>query len=501
MYEASSVFNYMVQPCLRIGPFSISAATSSKTITRLDGPLFPQLEDTVGGTYKVSFSSSMENTGSANLPFTTGSVEVNVLSVNEDGTQIVVDQDIFITASMIAAGESTFDLSVIDPQGNPSDPPRPLLKVALPINFKSNTEAVHELISSHGTTKLLNRTNDVLGFRVLDVNNTIIHQGKFSDNGAGVLSQIDNKSITTPNAGEGKLLLFITGAASDLYPDGIISSSADNLKVNIAPVASRLGLSTKTISGSFISSKIGKTLSVSELESNNLLVSSSHPNTGTHGLFTKGNTEKIISQYVLDGGEHRIRTNEILFITASSEATGTKAEFTYYTYKNPIDIGNTPPAELVGGSFDYSDPVSGQTVSYKITGISGNSITLDNLSATPSNGIIAIEPSDISTRYVETTNTEFNLQFKNTHLIFENEFHCTVDEHEFNHTLNASARKYKSTEQGELADFATDPKFRPYVTTVGLYNDEGELLVVGKLAQPVKTSTETDTTFVVRYDT
>ena len=426
---------------------------------------------------------------------------LNVLSVNEDGTQITVDQDIFITASMINVGESTFDLSVIDPKGNPNDPPRPLLKIALPINFKPNTEAVHELISNHGTAKLLNRTDDVLGFRVLDINNNIIHQGKFNDDGAGVLSQIDNKSITTPNAGEGKLLLFITGAASDLYPDGIISSSADNLKINITPVSSRLGLSTKTISGSFISSKIGKTLSASELESNNLLVSSSHSGTGTHGLFNTGNTEKVISQYVLDGGEHRIRTNEILFITASSEATGTKAEFTYYTYKNPINIGDAPPAELVGGSFDYSDPVSGQTVSYKITGISGNSITLDNLNATPGNGIIAIEPSDISTRYVETTNTEFNLQFKNTHLIFENEFHCTVEDHEFTHTLNASARKYKSTDQGELANFATGSKFRPYVTTVGLYNDEGELLVVGKLAQPVKTSTETDTTFVVRYDT
>ena len=93
------------------------------------------------------------------------------------------------------------------------------------------------------------------------------------------------------------------------------------------------------------------------------------------------------------------------------------------------------------------------------------------------------------------------MAFKNTHLIFENEFHCTVDESEFTHTLNPSARKYRSADFGELADFATGSNFRPYVTTVGLYNDEGELLVVGKLAQPVRMSEETDTTFVVRYDT
>jgi len=41
----------------------------------------------------------------------------------------------------------------------------------------------------------------------------------------------------------------------------------------------------------------------------------------------------------------------------------------------------------------------------------------------------------------------------------------------------------------------------PYVTTVGLYNDDNELLMVGKLGQPVRMSDETDTTFVIRYDT
>ena len=33
------------------------------------------------------------------------------------------------------------------------------------------------------------------------------------------------------------------------------------------------------------------------------------------------------------------------------------------------------------------------------------------------------------------------------------------------------------------------------------YNDNGELLVVGKLGQPIKMSEETDTTFILRYDT
>ena len=36
---------------------------------------------------------------------------------------------------------------------------------------------------------------------------------------------------------------------------------------------------------------------------------------------------------------------------------------------------------------------------------------------------------------------------------------------------------------------------------VGLYDDNHELLVVGKLGQPVRMSEETDTTFILRWDT
>ena len=52
-----------------------------------------------------------------------------------------------------------------------------------------------------------------------------------------------------------------------------------------------------------------------------------------------------------------------------------------------------------------------------------------------------------------------------------------------------------------MADFATGSYFRPYVTTVGLYNEDRELLVVGKLGQPIRMSDETDTTIVLRWDT
>ena len=51
-----------------------------------------------------------------------------------------------------------------------------------------------------------------------------------------------------------------------------------------------------------------------------------------------------------------------------------------------------------------------------------------------------------------------------------------------------------------MAGFQTSSAFKPYVTTIGLYNENNELLVVGKLASPIRMSNETDTTFVVRWD-
>ena len=111
-----------------------------------------------------------------------------------------------------------------------------------------------------------------------------------------------------------------------------------------------------------------------------------------------------------------------------------------------------------------------------------------------------IEATDNSDPFI-VDNSLGTLQFQGTHLIYENEYQCTVGEHEFNNTENISARKYKSTNTHELADFTTSSLFKPHVTTVGLYNDNMELLVVGKLGQPVRMSDETDTTFVLRWDT
>ena len=48
--------------------------------------------------------------------------------------------------------------------------------------------------------------------------------------------------------------------------------------------------------------------------------------------------------------------------------------------------------------------------------------------------------------------------------------------------------------------FVTGSDFSPYITSIGLYNDLGQLLAVAKLAQPIKKRNDVDINFLVRID-
>ena len=93
------------------------------------------------------------------------------------------------------------------------------------------------------------------------------------------------------------------------------------------------------------------------------------------------------------------------------------------------------------------------------------------------------------------------VQFQGSHLMWEHEYQCTIQEHEYNYTLNTSIRDNTGPNPYKLEGFVSSSFFKPYITTIGLYNENYELLAIGKLAQPIRCSDETDTTFVVRFDT
>ena len=68
---------------------------------------------------------------------------------------------------------------------------------------------------------------------------------------------------------------------------------------------------------------------------------------------------------------------------------------------------------------------------------------------------------------------------------------------EFNYSINPS---YISGSTGEIvySDFINSP--RSYITTVGLYTKNGELVAIGKLGTPIKKRDDVDLNIIIRFD-
>jgi len=88
--------------------------------------------------------------------------------------------------------------------------------------------------------------------------------------------------------------------------------------------------------------------------------------------------------------------------------------------------------------------------------------------------------------------------FSSSYDIYETQYKCTIRESEFNFSLNPSLIINNTT--GSALGFVTESYFSPFITTVGLYNEDQELLAVGKLSQPLPSSPTTDTTILINID-
>ena len=125
-------------------------------------------------------------------------------------------------------------------------------------------------------------------------------------------------------------------------------------------------------------------------------------------------------------------------------------------------------------------------------------------------GICVFTPFDANLWDINPT----TVSFQNEHIIYENEVRCIIKESEYNLTYNPTILQYGGqyiisgssgyTLTGSLdytvKDFTTGSFFHPYATTIGLYNDDNELLMVAKLGKPIMISPDTDMCFVVKYD-
>ena len=71
---------------------------------------------------------------------------------------------------------------------------------------------------------------------------------------------------------------------------------------------------------------------------------------------------------------------------------------------------------------------------------------------------------------------------------------------EFNVSQNPSLKVNNNPNSDVLQDFVTGSDFRNYFTTIGLYNPNGDLIAIGKLASAIQNRSDVDITVKVRFD-
>ena len=172
-----------------------------------------------------------------------------------------------------------------------------------------------------------------------------------------------------------------------------------------------------------------------------------------------------ISGSVLDDGEGRLYTN----------ITGTKQYVGNIIYPHGMVVLTNDSVQTLDSDSDYGTAIYSED---------------DYGGTTPK-----------SSPFIETYISENNItiSFSSSYTLYETQYKVSMGADEYNYSTNPSILTGSSSET--MLGFATSSYFAPYVTTVGLYNNNHELLAVGKLAKPLPTSRNIDTTILINFDT
>ena len=100
-------------------------------------------------------------------------------------------------------------------------------------------------------------------------------------------------------------------------------------------------------------------------------------------------------------------------------------------------------------------------------------------------------------RYYSTYYDPSLLSWKSSFPIYTLNVNCRIREQEYNATYNPTAI---TGSNGDLKDNVKNPDFSPYITSIGLYDDDRNLLAVAKLSKPIQKSKDIEMIFKIQID-
>jgi hypothetical protein len=254
---------------------------------------------------------------------------------------------------------------------------------------------------------------------------------------------------------------------------------------------------------------------------------------------------ELLNETILDDGFGNLASNynsyifktidieNSLFIFEDPDGTELTAELVSYEEGPAIDIENTI-FKIKNQDTFYLIKIDVETSFISWLGVfDANGI----LKVSPvvignvfySHGIITIT-RDTDTSRIGMLDNDWQLNYQSTNTIYENEILLVVDEDEFNTSTNPTAvdfinlqnveytTSFEGTKRTSKYDAATiKPEFlayeysssidpigsfiAPYVTTIGLYDENMDMVAVAKLGTPIKSTPDLPVNFLVRIDT
>jgi|TARA_Y100001963_G_scaffold52757_1_gene73938 hypothetical protein len=162
---------------------------------------------------------------------------------------------------------------------------------------------------------------------------------------------------------------------------------------------------------------------------------------------------------------------------------------------------NSFKVEFSGSSNTIEDDGKGRLKLNKTGSVVGNvfydfglatvqrNVTASNASLISADGVSIQSASVVTTTYQSTIN------------IHEHTVACVVSPSEYNNTVNPSAFSTISSGSNQTYNnYINSGSVQPFISSIGLYNDQNELLAVAKLSNPILRTRFTDQTFVVKFD-
>ena len=110
-------------------------------------------------------------------------------------------------------------------------------------------------------------------------------------------------------------------------------------------------------------------------------------------------------------------------------------------------------------------------------------------------GIVVFSSADY--RINDLLKTPFTASYRSSVTVNELNVVTKLDAGDFNMSTNITLT---ADDDSTYRPFVSSSTFSPYITTIGLYNDAGQMLAIAKLAQPIRNRSDVDMNFLIRLD-